>query len=80
MRSLHIQRTRRFSEDGNIPSIAAEASDIVLYDGTRMSVGATNDEEFDRIVREGGRKRRSTCACARCAKSTQTAFVKNSPI
>jgi FAD/FMN-containing dehydrogenase/Fe-S oxidoreductase len=30
--------------------------DIVLYDGTRMTVGATNDEEYDRIVGEGGRR------------------------
>ncbi len=30
--------------------------DIVLYDGTRMTVGATSDEEFDLIVRGGGRK------------------------
>jgi FAD/FMN-containing dehydrogenase/Fe-S oxidoreductase len=30
--------------------------DIVLYDGTRMTVGATSEEEFDRIVRGGGRK------------------------
>src|SRR3954463_12396944 len=30
--------------------------DIVTYDGTRMSVGATSDADLDRIIREGGRK------------------------
>ncbi len=30
--------------------------DIVLYDGTRMRVGATSEEELERIIREGGRK------------------------
>ena len=32
-----------------------EELDIVLYDGTRMTVGATSDEEFARIVSGGGR-------------------------
>ncbi len=30
--------------------------DILLYDGTRMTVGATSEEELERIIREGGRK------------------------
>ncbi|WP_446744667.1 FAD-binding and (Fe-S)-binding domain-containing protein [Silvibacterium acidisoli] len=30
--------------------------DILLYDGTRMTVGKTSDEEFSRIVSAGGRK------------------------
>src|ERR687885_362983 len=30
--------------------------DIVLHDGTRMSVGETGDEELERIIAEGGRK------------------------
>ncbi|HEV2093918.1 MAG TPA: FAD-linked oxidase C-terminal domain-containing protein [Rubrobacter sp.] len=30
--------------------------DVVLHDGTRMTVGQTGDEEFERIVAEGGRK------------------------
>src|SRR5437763_7292192 len=30
--------------------------DIVTYDGTRMTAGATSDEDFDRIIRQGGRK------------------------
>jgi FAD/FMN-containing dehydrogenase/Fe-S oxidoreductase len=30
--------------------------DVLLYDGTRMKVGATSDEELQRIVGEGGRR------------------------
>ncbi len=30
--------------------------DVVLHDGTRMTVGETGDEEFERIIAEGGRK------------------------
>lgn len=30
--------------------------DILLYDGTRMTVGPTTEEELERIIREGGRK------------------------
>ena len=30
--------------------------DIVLYDGTRMTVGATSDAELERIIRGGGRR------------------------
>jgi FAD/FMN-containing dehydrogenase/Fe-S oxidoreductase len=30
--------------------------DVVLHDGTRMTLGETSDEEFERIVAEGGRK------------------------
>ena len=33
-----------------------EELDIVLYDGTRMTVGATSDEEFARIAALGGRR------------------------
>src|SRR3954452_6549858 len=31
------------------------ALDVVLYDGTRMTVGPTSDEDYERIVRAGGR-------------------------
>jgi len=31
------------------------ALDVLLYDGTRMTVGPTSDEEFQRIVAAGGR-------------------------
>ena len=30
--------------------------DILLYDGTRMTVGATSDDELERIIRDGGRQ------------------------
>ena len=30
--------------------------DVLLYDGTRMIVGATSEEELERIMREGGRR------------------------
>src|SRR5204863_7438877 len=33
-----------------------EELDIVLYDGTQMTVGATTDGELDEIIRAGGRK------------------------
>src|ERR671933_1149560 len=33
-----------------------EEMEVLLYDGTRMRVGPTNDEELEQIIREGGRK------------------------
>ncbi len=30
--------------------------DVVLYDGTRLTVGATSDEELERIIASGGRR------------------------
>jgi FAD/FMN-containing dehydrogenase/Fe-S oxidoreductase len=33
-----------------------EEMEILLYDGTRMRVGATGEEELERIIAEGGRK------------------------
>ena len=30
--------------------------EILLYDGTRMTVGAASEDELERIIREGGRK------------------------
>ena len=33
-----------------------EELDILLYDGTRMTVGATTEKELERIIRAGGRK------------------------
>ena len=33
-----------------------EALEILTYDGTRMTVGATTDEEYDAIIRAGGRR------------------------
>ena len=37
--------------DGNI-----DALEVLSYDGTRMRVGATSDDEVDKIIREGGRR------------------------
>ncbi len=33
-----------------------EELDILTYDGVRMRVGKTNDEELERIIKEGGRR------------------------
>src|ERR671933_450728 len=33
-----------------------EEMEVVLYDGTRMTVGATSEKELERIIREGGRR------------------------
>jgi FAD/FMN-containing dehydrogenase/Fe-S oxidoreductase len=33
-----------------------EELEVVLYDGTRMKVGPTSEEELERIIAEGGRK------------------------
>jgi FAD/FMN-containing dehydrogenase/Fe-S oxidoreductase len=33
-----------------------ESLDVVLYDGTRMTVGRTNEEQLQNIIRSGGRK------------------------
>jgi FAD/FMN-containing dehydrogenase/Fe-S oxidoreductase len=33
-----------------------ESLDIVLYDGTRLEVGKTSEEELERIIGEGGRR------------------------
>src|SRR6202007_3366670 len=39
---------------GNDPDNVEELR-ILLYDGTQLTVGATSDEEFDRIIQKGGR-------------------------
>lgn len=33
-----------------------EEIDVLLYDGTRMRVGPTSDEELEQIIQEGGRR------------------------
>jgi FAD/FMN-containing dehydrogenase len=33
-----------------------EELEVLLYDGTRMTVGATSEEEFQRAISEGGRR------------------------
>jgi len=45
-----------------------ESLDVLLYDGTRMQVGQTSEEDLERIVREGGaEKAKSTASYAPCA-------------
>ncbi|MEZ4293962.1 MAG: FAD-binding oxidoreductase [Polyangiaceae bacterium] len=39
--------------------------DVVTYDGTRMTVGATGDDELDKVLREGGGRARSMRGCGR---------------
>ncbi|MCA1731466.1 MAG: FAD-binding protein, partial [Actinobacteria bacterium] len=41
---------------GTGTSLSGETTNVVLYDGTRMTVGQTSDEEFEQIIGEGGRK------------------------
>ena len=36
-----------------------ETLDIVLYDGTRMTVGRTSAEQLESIIRAGGRQGRN---------------------
>lgn len=46
---MHAQMAGRTSEN-------IEELEILLYDGTRMTVGATSEEELERIIAAGGRK------------------------
>jgi len=41
---------------GGLTANNIRSLDVLLADGTRMTVGATSDEEFARIVAEGGRR------------------------
>jgi FAD/FMN-containing dehydrogenase len=41
---------------GGLTSDNVESLDIVLYDGTRMTVGPTTDEELETIIAAGGRR------------------------
>src|SRR5271167_2531596 len=45
--------------------------DVLLYDGTRMTVGATSDEEFSRIVNSGGRPAQIYAGLARIRNKYQ---------
>ena len=45
---------------------------ILLYDGTQMTVGATSDDEVERILRQGGREARFTSRCAISANDMPT--------
>ena len=42
--------------DGARTADNVETLDILLYDGTRMTVGKTSEEELEQIIREGGRR------------------------
>ena len=46
---MHSQMARRTQDN-------IEEMEILLYDGTRMRVGSTSEEELERIIAEGGRK------------------------
>jgi FAD/FMN-containing dehydrogenase/Fe-S oxidoreductase len=49
--------------------------DVLLYDGTRMTVGATSEEEFQRIVAAGGRPAQIYSGLDRIRK-TYAGFVR----
>ena len=55
-----------------------ERLDVVLYDGTRLSVAATGEEELERIIGEGGRRgdiyRRLRELRDRCAERIRAEF------
>ncbi len=48
-----------------------ESLDMVLYDGTRMTVGRTSAAELEAVIRAGGRGARSTQAWRACATATR---------
>ena len=49
---MHAQMAGRTAEN-------IEELEILLYDGTRMTVGKTSDEELERIIAEGGTQGRN---------------------
>ena len=53
--------------------------DILLYDGTRMTVGATSEEELQRIIAEGRAGARSMRSCAICETATPMRSVVATP-
>ena len=46
----------QFRGNGARTADSTESLRIVTYDGIEMEVGATSDEEYDRIVKQGGRR------------------------
>jgi FAD/FMN-containing dehydrogenase/Fe-S oxidoreductase len=46
---MHSQMARRTQDN-------VEEMEVLLYDGTRMRVGPTSEDELDQIIAEGGRK------------------------
>ena len=52
--SAIIHAARTFSGGKTVGNV--EALDILTYDGSRMRVGATSDDDMDLIQRSGGRR------------------------
>ncbi len=46
----------QFRGDGARTSDNTESITVVTYDGVKMKVGATSDEELEKIIKEGGRR------------------------
>ncbi len=46
----------QFYGHGPLTVHQVDSLDIVTYDGTRMTVGATSEEELEEIIRQGGRR------------------------
>ena len=53
--------------------------EILLYDGTRMTVGTTSDEELEQMIRAGGRKERFTPSSSRCGTVTPMRSAVDTP-
>ncbi|HTA84784.1 MAG TPA: FAD-binding and (Fe-S)-binding domain-containing protein [Silvibacterium sp.] len=53
--------------------------DVLLYDGTRMTVGVTSDEEFQRIVAAGGRPAQIYSGLARICNKYQHVIRERFP-
>jgi len=50
------QLLRRAFGDGGKTDDNIEELDVLTYDGVRLRVGATSDEELEQIIRSGGRR------------------------
>lgn len=46
----------QFEGDGSRTSDNVESLTILTYDGVKMTVGPTTDEQYEQIIKEGGRK------------------------
>ncbi len=51
--------------------------DVLLYDGTRLQVGQTSDEQYVDIVRAGGRRGEVYRTLGRCVTATATRSVSS---
>lgn len=52
---------------------------VLLYDGTRLTVGVSEEQLLDETVAAGGGRGRSTRGCASCAIATPTAPASSTP-